>query len=143
VVDELITAGYRQDLLAQLSRAVLKRAQSGARRDQLVERQVLEVQLVLRDFVSWFGFIQTPRDQRPKSLLGSKDHLFSFYQDVAKKALPVLPPQPANQAKQFLADWLSGVALITMSNAGHGAGREITPEQNERLGHVLAAFEAR
>ena len=32
VVDELITAGYRQDLPGQLSRAVLKRAQSGARR---------------------------------------------------------------------------------------------------------------
>ncbi|HEY0288381.1 MAG TPA: putative virulence factor [Pseudomonas sp.] len=143
VADELITAGYRQDLPGQLAKAVLKRAQSGARRDQLVERQVLEVQLVLRDFVSWFGFIQTPLAQRPKSLVGSKDHLFAFYRDVEHGQVPILPPQPANQAKLFFGDWLSGLAALTLANAGHSAGREITSEQNERLGHVLAALKAR
>lgn len=143
VADELITAGYRQDLPGQLAKAVLKRAQSGARRDQLVERQVLEVQLVLRDFVSWFGFIQKPLADRPKSLVGSKDHLFAFYGDVARGQVPILPAQPANQAKLFFGDWLSGLAALTLGNAGHSAGREITSEQNERLGHVLAALKAR
>ncbi|MGE1152873.1 putative virulence factor [Pseudomonas kitaguniensis] len=143
VVDELITAGYRYDLPGQLSRAVLKRAQSGARRDQLVERQVLEVQLVLRDFVSWFGYLQKPVSERPNSRAGAKAPLFSFYTDVAPGQLPQLPPQPANQAQRFLGDWLSGLAYITVENAGHGAGREITIEQNERLGHVLTAFTAR
>jgi hypothetical protein len=55
----------------------------------------------------------------------------------------VLPAQPANQAQRYLGDWLSGLACITQDNAGHGAGREITPEQNERLGQVLTAFTAR
>lgn len=142
VVDEIITAGYRQDLPGQLARAVLKRAQSGARRDQLVERQVLEVQLVLRDFVAWFGFIQTPLQERPKSLIGSRDHLFAYYRDVPAGQLPQLPEQPANQAQMFLGDWLSGLATITLANAGHGAGREISPEQNERLGRVLITFQA-
>ncbi|MBV6824760.1 putative virulence factor [Pseudomonas sp. PD9R] len=143
VVDELITAGYRQDLPGQLSRAVLKRAQSGARRDQLVERQVLEVQRVLRDFVSWFGYIQKPLSERPNSRAGAKLPLFSFYTDIGPGQVPVLPAQPANQAQLFLGDWLSGLAYITLDNAGHGAGREITPEQNERLGQVLTAFTAR
>ena len=143
VVDELITAGYRQDLPGQLSRAVLKRAQSGARRDQLVERQVLEVQRVLRDFVSWFGYLQKPVNERPNSRAGAKAPLFSFYTDIGPGQVPVLPPQPANQAQRYLGDWLSGLAYITQDNAGHGAGREITPEQNERLGHVLTAFTAR
>jgi hypothetical protein len=143
VVDELITAGYRQDLPGQLSRAVLKRAQSGARRDQLVERQVLEVQRVLRDFVSWFGYLQKPVNERPNSRAGAKAPLFSFYTDIGPGQVPVLPPQPANQAQRYLGDWLSGLAYITQDNAGHGAGREITPEQNERLGQVLTAFTAR
>jgi hypothetical protein len=143
VVDELITAGYRHDLPGQLSRAVLKRAQSGARRDQLVERQVLEVQRVLRDFVSWFGYIQKPVSERPNSRAGAKAPLFSFYADIGPGQVPVLPAQPSNQAQLFLGDWLSGLAYITLDNAGHGAGREITPEQNERLGQVLAAFAAR
>ncbi|MFJ4250750.1 putative virulence factor [Pseudomonas sp. NPDC089741] len=143
VVDELITAGYRHDLPGQLSRAVLKRAQSGARRDQLVERQVLEVQRVLRDFVSWFGYIQKPVSERPNSRAGAKAPLFSFYADIGPGQVPVLPAQPSNQAQLFLGDWLSGLAYITLDNAGHGAGREITPEQNERLGQVLTAFAAR
>ncbi|MCS3838007.1 hypothetical protein HNR03_002614 [Pseudomonas sp. JAI111] len=143
VVDELITAGYRQDLPGQLSRAVLKRAQSGARRDQLVERQVFEVQRVLRDFVSWFGYLQKPVNERPNSRAGAKAPLFSFYTDVGPGQVPVLPAQPANQAQRYLGDWLSGLAYITQDNAGHGAGREITPEQNERLGKVLTAFAAR
>ncbi|AZC34186.1 virulence factor SrfC family protein [Pseudomonas chlororaphis] len=142
-VDELVTAGHRQDLPGQLSRAVLKRAQSGARRDQLVERQVLEVQRVLRDFVSWFGYIQKPVTERPNSRAGAKAPLFSFYTDVGPGQVPVLPAQPANQAQLFLGDWLSGLAYITLDNAGHGAGREITPEQNEKLGRVLTAFTAR
>ncbi|NUU33693.1 putative virulence factor [Pseudomonas sp. C2B4] len=143
VVDELITAGYRQDLPGQLSHAVLKRAQSGARRDQLVERQVLEVQRVLRDFVSWFGYLQKPVNERPNSRTGAKAPLFSFYTDIGPGQVPVLPAQPSNQAQRYLGDWLSGLAYITQDNAGHGAGREITPEQNERLGQVLTAFTAR
>lgn len=140
VADELVTAGYRLDLPGQLAKAVLKRAQSGSRRDQLVERQVLEVQLVLCDFVSWFGNLNKPLNERPKSLVGAKDHLYAFYRDVPAGQLPVLATQPANQAKLFFGDWLSGLAALTLGNAGHSAGREITPEQNERLGLLLSAF---
>lgn len=143
MVDELITAGYRYDLPGQLSHAVLKRTQSGARRDQLVERQVLEVQRVLRDFVSWFGYLQKPVDQRPASRTGARNPLFSFYADVPTGQLPQLPAQPTNQAQLYLGDWLSGLAYVTLENAGHGAGREITLEQNERLGQVLSVIKAR
>lgn len=143
VVDELITAAYRLDVPEQLSRALQQRAQSGARRDQLVQRQVLTVQLVLRDYVSWFGSLHKPVEARPKSLIGSKDHLFAFYRHPQAGQLPELPAHPVNQSKLFLGDWLSGLALITQDNAGHSAGREITIEQNEWLGRVLQSFEAR
>jgi hypothetical protein len=142
VVDEIISAGYRLGLAERLSAVVLKRAQSGSRRDQLVERQMLEVQLVLRDFVSWFGFIQTPLAERPKSRVGNRDHLFNFYSDVPAGQLPQLPPQASNLAQIFLGDWLSGLGEVTLGNAGHSAGREITADQNERLGRVLKHFQA-
>ena len=143
LVQELILSGDRLGLQDQLIRVVLKRAQSGSRRDQMVERQVLEVQRVLSDFVAWFGYTAEPLESRPKSHAGNREALFSFYGDVARDALPQLPAQPINQAQQFLGDWLSGVAHITLDNASHGTGSEFTPEQNERLGHVLKAFEAR
>lgn len=143
VVDELITGAYRMGVPEQLSQALLQRAQSGARRDQLVQRQVLAVQLTLRDYVSWFGSLTKPVGERPKSLVGNKDHLFSFYRNPQPGQLPDLPTQPANQAQLFLGDWLSGLAWVTQENAGHSAGREITLEQNEWLGRVLQAFPAR
>lgn len=143
VVDELITAAYRLKVPEQLSNALQQRVQSGARRDQLVQRQVLIVQLVLRDYVSWFGNLNKPLEERPKSLIGSKDHLFAFYRHPQPGQLPELPAQPASQSKLFLGDWLSGLASITQDNAGHSAGREITIEQNEWLGRVLQSFQAR
>lgn len=143
VVDELIAAAYRLDVPGQISRALLLRTQSGTRRDQLVQRQVLTVQLVLRDYVSWFGNLHKPLNARPKSLIGSKDHLFAFYRHPQQGQLPELPVQPVDQSRLFLGDWLSGLACITQDNAGHSAGREITIEQNEWLGRVLQSFQAR
>lgn len=143
VADELITAAYRLDLPEQLSRALSQRTQSGARRDQLVQRQVLTATLVLRDYVSWFGNLNKPLEARAKSLLGSKDHLFAFYRHPQLGQLPELPVRPVNQSKLFLGDWLSGLASITQDNAGHTAGREITIEQNEWLGRVLQSFQTR
>lgn len=143
VVDELIAAAYRLDVPEQISRALLLRTQSGTRRDQLVQRQVLTVQLVLRDYVSWFGNLHKPLSARPKSLIGSKDHLFAFYRHPQQGQLPELPVQPVDQSRLFLGDWLSGLACITQDNAGYSAGREITIEQNEWLGRVLQSFQAR
>lgn len=143
VVDELITAAYRLDVPAQLSSALQQRAQSGARRDQLVQRQMLTVQLVLRDYVSWFGNLQKSVEERPRSLVGDKAHLFAFYRQPPLGELPELPAHPVNQSRLFLGDWMSGLARITQDNAGHSAGREITIEQNEWLGRVLQSFQAR
>ncbi|MNV65691.1 putative bacterial virulence factor [compost metagenome] len=51
--------------------------------------------------------------------------------------LPVLEARPVHQALVFLGDWLSGLTLMTIENAGHSEGREISIEQNERLGLIL------
>ena len=143
VTDELITAAYRLGVLDQLDQVLQQRAQSGARRDQLVQRQVLAVQLVLRDFVTWFGNLKKPLAERPKSLVGTKENLFAFYRNPAPGQLPELAPQPVNPAQLFLGDWLSGLSCITQENAGHSAGREINIEQNEWLGRVLQSFQAK
>lgn len=143
LVDELVTTAYRLGLPEQLSQALLKRAQSGVRRDNLVQRQVLTTQLVLNDFVAWFGHMYQPPEKRPKGLLGNKDALFAFYRDVITQQLPQLPAQATDQTAVFANDWISGVALHTQANAGHSEGRDITPEQNAALGQVIRVFQAR
>ncbi|MBT2786393.1 MULTISPECIES: putative virulence factor [unclassified Halomonas] len=144
LADELITASSRLKVQDKLHEALLQRIQSGARRDRLVARQVLAAQLVLRDFIAWLGFHYVPVEQRPNSFVGAKTHLFGYERlSIPKGDLPQLPEQPVNQAMVYLGDWLSGLCLMTQENAGHSGGREITIEQNERLGEVLGLFSAK
>jgi hypothetical protein len=144
LADELITGASRLKVQDKLHEALVKRVQSGARRDRLVARQVLTAQLVLRDFIAWLGFHYLPVEQRPTSFVGAKAPLFGYEQHpVPRGELPRLPEQPVNQATVYLGDWLSGLCLMTQENTGHSGGREITIEQNERLGEVLGMFTAR
>lgn len=144
LADELITAASRLKVQDKLHASLLQRVQSGARRDRLVARQVLSAQLILQDFIAWLGFHYVSIDQRPNSFVGSKTHLFGYERHpIPKGELPQLPEQPVNQATVYLGDWLSGLCLMTQENAGHSGGREITIEQNERLGEVLELFSAK
>lgn len=144
LADELITGASRLKVQEKLQEALLQRGQSGARRDRLVARQALAAQLVLRDFIAWLGFHYIPVEQRPPSFVGAKTHLFGYeHNPIPKGSLPLLPEQPINQAMVYLGDWLSGLCLMTQENAGHSGGREITIEQNERLGEVLELFSAK
>ncbi|WP_447927239.1 putative virulence factor [Vreelandella sp. EE27] len=141
LADELITGASRLKMQEKLQETLLQRIQSGARRDRLVARQVLAAQLVLRDFIAWLGFQYDPIDQRPTSFVGEKAPLFSYEsRQIPKGELPKLPEQPINQVAVYFGDWLSGLCLMTQENAGHSGGREITIEQNERLGEVLKQF---
>lgn len=136
-IDEIITAANRLKLQERLSAALLARAQSGAKRDQLVERQALIAHLVTNDFVSWLGYLEQPVEKRPSSFVGAKDKVFRAAPAPALGELPVLEARPVHQALVFLGDWLSGLTLMTIENAGHSEGREISIEQNERLGLIL------
>ncbi|MDR5900295.1 putative virulence factor [Halomonas vilamensis] len=141
LADELITGSSRLKVQERLHEALVKRVQSGARRDRLVARQVLAAQLVLRDFIAWLGFHYQPVELRPTGFVGAKTHLFGYEQrQIPSNELPQLSDQPVNQALVYLGDWLSGLCIMTQENAGHSGGREITIEQNERLGKVLEKF---
>lgn len=142
LTEELVSAVRRPALLEQLDEAVMQRILSGSRRDQLVQRQVMAVQLVMRDFLSWFGLLEKPVDQRPLALLGEKGPLFSFYSTVAVGDLPTLPKQPSHQEQRFVIDWLSGVAWLTQENAKSGSDPEITTEQRRQLAVLLNTFQA-
>lgn len=140
LADELITAAYRHELPEKLAKAAIKRAQSNARREQLVQGQVLSAQVVMGDFTAWLSELEKEQASRNRQLMGSKSPLFSFYSEPAPGELPTLPSRAVNQAKVFLGDWLSGLYHNTLENAGHSAGREITLEQNTWLGQVLEPF---
>lgn len=62
----------------------MRRIFNGVRRDQIVQRQVLTVQLAMRDFLSWFDLLGKPVSERPTALLGESQPVFGAYQTFAQ-----------------------------------------------------------
>lgn len=142
LVDELITAANRINLQNHLLAAIATTEQVGTKREQLVERQVLAARTVLADFIAWLGFIEQPVSERPDSPVNKGAKLFEPPASIPPGQLPDLPPQPINHTAIYLFDWLVGFARVAQGNAGHSAGREITPEQNAALGGIIDTFNA-
>src|SRR5476649_1402057 len=142
LVDELITASQRLNVQAQLLRILAGTEQVGVRREDLVERQVSRVLTVLSDFVAWLGYPQLPESGRPDSRINRGRKIFALpdaeqVQWDAPYRLQQLTPQPINYTGFYIYDWLVGLQEVIKENAGHSAGREISAEQNDRLGVIL------
>ncbi|MCY1458881.1 putative bacterial virulence factor [compost metagenome] len=114
----------------------------GSKREQLVSRQVLTAKMILADFIGWLGFIDMELEQRPQSRANPGAKLFQPPERIAAGQLPKLLPQPLEHTRGYVGDWLVALATIATDNAGHSAGREITPQQNESLGRIIATFAA-
>jgi hypothetical protein len=140
LVAELITAANRLNLHSRLLNTIASTEQVGTKREQLVDRQVLTARTVLADFIAWLGFIDMPLADRPDSIANKGAKLFEPPPMIPPGTLPKLPAQPINHTGSYLFDWLVGLSKIAMGNAGHSAGREITPEQNADLGRIIATF---
>jgi len=140
LVDELIIAANRLGLQEQLLRAIAGSEQTGIRREQMAGRQVLTVRAVLGDFTGWLGVAEQPLEARPASRVVAGARLFQPPDEIAEGALPVLPDTPPDAIRQYVGDWLVALARLAEDNAGHSAGLDITPQQNEHLGRVLAVL---
>jgi len=142
LADELITACQRLGVEQELLNTLAGTEQVIARRDEMVERQVSRVLTVLSDFVSWFGFLKLPESQRPESRINRGSKIFALPNAQAVQwdepyRLQKLTPQPINYTAFYIYDWLIGLQDVIKDNAGHSAGREISAEQNDRLGVIL------
>ncbi|TBW30799.1 hypothetical protein E0E54_22590 [Azotobacter chroococcum] len=142
LVDELVTGASRLGLEQRLLQAIVSTEQVGTKREQLAGRQVLTAKTVLGDFIGWLGFIEQPLEQRPDSRIERDARLFQPPAPIAYGQLPRLAEQPQDYTRRYVGDWLVALARIAEENAGHSAGREITLEQNEALGRILATFQS-
>lgn len=140
LVDEIITASYRYELQEKLTEALLAHTQTGTRREQTVEKQVLTTQIILQDYVAWLGNLTAAADKRANRMQGQSGKVFDYYDQQGPEDLPQLSEKPEDPSRRYLFDWFAAVVDITLNNAGHSQGREITLEQNNALGAVLDTF---
>lgn len=135
--EELITAATRLDLEGMLKRALAGQEQASTRREQLLARQVLRAQLVMRDFIAWFGYLSLPEEQIPNSYVGEKKKVFARQAPLASDELPQLASVAPQPGVAYMGDWLSALMTIILDNAGHSATRDISFEHNRQLGQII------
>lgn len=135
LVDEVITGAMRFHLEDKLV-AILHEAevQASTTRSRLADQQVRVTSAIIDDYVDWLGFSAAPADRRPASKVpGAK----IFSPPAPIDGLPKLTPNPLNFSAIYILDWFEAFRSTAIGNAGHSAGSEITPEQNERLGAII------
>lgn len=145
VVEELRNAAYRENskgrtLPQQMLQSLLSRTDSASKRDQMVMSQVLRVQTVLRDFIAWLGYLDMNTDDKPASASVANAKVFAKSALLdAGTGMPDLPEKnDMGKGREFLKDWVSCLIDMIVKNAGFTAGQEISDEQNEALGAIIA-----
>jgi len=138
LTDELIAGADRtrleDTLIAALRPLEDKRSTTRAR---IVDQQVLLARGVVAHFVDTLGAGAAPLECRVPSSVGGRK-LFEPPPSIPPDTLPVLPEEEIAYSGTYVLDWLEAFRQLAVGNAGHSAGREITPEQNRQLGAVLA-----
>ncbi|HEY6981427.1 virulence factor SrfC family protein [Reyranella sp.] len=142
LIDELVVGAHRLKLIDQLSLDVrtLENA-ANAKWEDIAERQVRTAASALNGYVSALGFDRLPLDQRP----GLPPHSPTrrvFQNPPVPVDGPVLSEDPAAIYADYCKDWMRAFLQLAMDNVGYEGGREITAEQNERLGAILRAVPA-
>jgi len=141
LVDELLTAADRLGLETRLSDLTRDaEAQSAARRALLAERQVFSAATCLGRFIDYLGVAELSPNRRPVSAIDAQRPLFAPPPTIPPGERPQLAPMPIRYAEHFILDWLEALRRLVTDNAGHAAGRDISPEQNARLGQILATI---
>lgn len=142
--NELITGAHRYRLEHRLVDTLHEgEVRSSATRSGLAVRQVIVAQRVFGTFIEMLGQDRLDREDRSDADRRMKipdRKVFDPPPQIPDERLPELPDAPIPFAAIFLTDWFLAFEAMAVNNAGEHAGREITPEQNEALGRILAAF---
>ncbi|SKA13381.1 hypothetical protein SAMN02745126_03756 [Enhydrobacter aerosaccus] len=142
LIDELVVGAHRLKLIDQLSLDVraLENA-ANAKWEDIAERQVRTAASALNSYVSALGFDRLPLEERP-GLPPNAPTRRVFQNPPAPMGAPMLSEDPAPIYADYCKDWMRAFLQLAMDNVGYEGGREITAEQNERLGAILRAVPA-
>ncbi|TSJ88828.1 hypothetical protein FPQ14_09680 [Gilliamella apicola] len=144
IVEELITGANRLKLETSLTEKVLANENVGSKRDDLESRQISSINMLLADFIAWLGFIPGQTNDIPDSRVNQGKPIFSSpltqFSSQLSHPLPILDEKTKNYSQFAIFDWFIAFAMLAQENVGHHAGREISQEQNSRLGEILTCF---
>lgn len=143
LVEELITGSIRLRIEEALVDMLVDGEQLGINRENKADRQVSRVLTILGDFVARLGFQQLDESLRPASRINRGHKIFAKPEKQAvsfgaSQRLTKLSLTPTNNTAFYIYDWLVGLNEMIIQNAGYSAAREVSAEQREQLGTILA-----
>jgi len=148
MVDELVIGAHREQLTDRVAAATRRQVQAASVRwDDVADRAATIAANLINDYVAFLGFADRPLDQRP----GFPEPPKARQRAVFQWPEPVhgIDAGPAGLGERrrpmendYFIDW--GVALrqAGVDNASFSGGREITDDQNRRLGRILTDVDA-
>lgn len=143
LIDELVVGAHRLKLIDQLSLDVraLENA-ANAKWEDIAERQVRTAASALNGYVSALGFDRVAVEQRPGLPPHAPTRRVFQSAPVPQQGAPMLSEEPGSIYADYCKDWMRAFLELAMENVGYEGGREITAEQNEKLGAILRAVPA-
>ncbi|MCW5699657.1 MAG: hypothetical protein KIT00_07440, partial [Rhodospirillales bacterium] len=140
LTDEIVTASDRGKVEEKLIEALKPLEQKrSTTRIGIVDQQVMLATNVVNEFVDFLGFADVPLAERPASPMDGRK-IFQSPEPVDRHRLPELSAEELPYTGTYIVDWLEAFRKLAIGNAGHSAGREITPEQNQQLGEILGVI---
>src|SRR5471030_2779849 len=139
LVEEVITASVRMDVVGKLAAILEETPLSGSGAESQADRQVSRALTVMGDFVAWLGFLHIEEPRRPDSRINRGHKIFAKPPKnwSTTQRLTKLTLTPANNTAFYIYDWLVALNEVIIHNTGYSAGREINEQQREKLGEIL------
>jgi len=141
IIDELIVSADRDELPGRIADAVRDETLSaGARWEDAAERAVRIASYEINDFVGYFGFGGAAAADRPGFPEAPREPTRRIFAMADGDEITIGDERLALE-RDFFVDW--GVALRSqgLANVAHDSGREISDEDNQQLGRILAMID--
>jgi hypothetical protein len=145
LADELVIGAHRLQMANRIADEVRRQLDSATtRHDEVADRAAGIAAFLINDFVSTLGFAGLPSQQRPAQPEPPKPRQKGVFDPPAIPVRNVMLELGAAHScldYDYLMDW--GVALreFGLANLESAGGREISEEENSRLGAVLDSMQ--
>lgn len=147
LVEELITASFRLNVLSKLQSALNEPDAQASAHEARTDRQVSRAMTVLGDFVAWLGFLQRPENERPESRVNRGQTIFArppapSVSFSSGQRLTRLSVAPANHTAYYIYDWLVGLNSVIVENNGYTGGGDLPANARQTLAFLLLPLHA-
>lgn len=147
LVEELITASFRLNILSKLQQALNEPEAQASAHEARTDRQVSRAMTVLGDFVAWLGFLQRPESERPESRVNRGQTIFARPPAPSVtfspgQRLTRLSAAPANHTAYYIYDWLVGLNTVIVENNGYTGGGDLPAQARQMLAVLLLPLHA-